>query len=47
MVRRRATLYKKILHQAEARGQSLEVFLTNNPSLYAEYCEAGPKVKKS
>jgi hypothetical protein len=47
IARRRARLYKRIVTAAEAKGQSVEAFLTENPTYYAEYNEAGPQVKKS
>jgi hypothetical protein len=41
-------LYKKIIRAATAKGQSLEVFLTENPRMYVAYCDAvAEKVKKS
>jgi hypothetical protein len=47
MARRQARLYKKIMQQAEAKGQSIDVFFKENPSLYAKYRDAVPRVKKS
>jgi hypothetical protein len=47
MASRRAKLYRGILKKAEAKGQSLETFLTENPSYYGEYRNAGPRVKMS
>jgi hypothetical protein len=48
MARRGARLYKGIVAAAEAKGQSLEVFLTENPTYYDEYRKAaGLRVKKS
>jgi hypothetical protein len=47
MARRRARLYKRIVTAAEAKGQSVEAFLAENPTYYEEYRKAGPKVKKS
>ena len=47
MARRRTRLYKRIVTAAEAKGQSVEAFLTEKPTCYSEYRNAGPKVKKS
>jgi hypothetical protein len=47
MARRRARLYKRIVTAAEAKGQSVEAFLTENRTYYAEYRKAGPQIKKS
>ena len=47
MVSRRARLHKTITRAAETKGQSVEVFLSENPNFYEQYREAAPKVKKS
>ena len=47
MARRRARLYKQIVTAAEAKGQSIEAFLTENPSYYEKYRQTDPRVKKS
>ena len=47
MARRDARVYKLIQSAAEAKGQSVEFFLNENPNYYDKYRKTGPRVRKS